>query len=745
MSAIHCFFCGGKECKYENWRQWTSDPRHPNAIDGLFSNWISPNILAMQRPSTRLMKEYNLIETFKSLGIMSIFNLQENGEHASCGDGNEQASGFSYLPEAWMNAGVSYYNFGWKDMDTPDFESMLSIVQVMSHALEDDKKAPRSIPRYRFIATQDWAIVLVRSNRPLSIQTKKQQSFVHQFSDFLNPLRMVFPGICQKIGPHSHEVLRAASRPVSVSASSSSSSAAIPSPGPGQSPNFSTDRSSTTIKSPESAAPSRIIKTLSLKDILANQQRVLRGNEQRNLKHIPKIAYKIINRIRTLRCIYCQTADAPSSVGEDNRASVEWFSSLVFNSFVQFGGMSELSEKMAFVQARINTDDWEVIDNEDNPGFLVELLLYWLTSLKEPVISNKQVKLLDTPRLDPKSFTKNLSRSKLSSINYLLELVRLLPELSSEQVHRMLDQYSVLLTSARSSICFPFAPKLVCLESFNPPPPSLPAAQGLAESAGSQTPPLKTPALVKIGVMGLNLIQAQLFTTKTTAEEKSHLWTTSSSLERNSSVILSCSTINLSQFLSYCATAFAFVEETKLAISDSFKSAAQPKAVEELAAILDQIKDHECADGPAEQASLDPSRFKADLVLPPTAHIERELTKELPRSPVSPMSPISPTSPKNGYSNAGLAGIDSLPSPTESPMLSPTYRSTEVMQYILALAKAGHLEPDMCLKAQILCEDADAEFLGVYQKMRISDSEQRGRDQFVRDLKDMLLKVKTLA
>ena len=39
MSTIHCMFCGGAECKYENWRLWTNDPAHPNAIDGLFSNW----------------------------------------------------------------------------------------------------------------------------------------------------------------------------------------------------------------------------------------------------------------------------------------------------------------------------------------------------------------------------------------------------------------------------------------------------------------------------------------------------------------------------------------------------------------------------------------------------------------------------------------------------------------------------------------------------------------------------------
>lgn len=94
----------------------------------------------MQRPSTRLMKEYDLINTFAKIGIKSIFNLQTSGEHASCGDGIEKSSGFSYLPEDFIDAGISYYNFGWTDMDTPNLEMMLNIVNVMGYALENDKK-----------------------------------------------------------------------------------------------------------------------------------------------------------------------------------------------------------------------------------------------------------------------------------------------------------------------------------------------------------------------------------------------------------------------------------------------------------------------------------------------------------------------------------------------------------------------------------------------------------------------------
>ncbi|KAJ1332385.1 hypothetical protein BSLG_008689 [Batrachochytrium salamandrivorans] len=88
----------------------------------------------MQRPSSRLIKEFDLVTKFQEHQIHSIFNLQEAGEHAMCGDGNEPLSGFSYLPETWMDNGSV------PDMQTPDCETMMSIVQVMAYALSSGKR-----------------------------------------------------------------------------------------------------------------------------------------------------------------------------------------------------------------------------------------------------------------------------------------------------------------------------------------------------------------------------------------------------------------------------------------------------------------------------------------------------------------------------------------------------------------------------------------------------------------------------
>ena len=66
--TLICAFCGGKNCKHENFRN------HKNpAIYGLNSDKIDDNIFASQRPANSLIKEYNLISTFKKLNKKIIY------------------------------------------------------------------------------------------------------------------------------------------------------------------------------------------------------------------------------------------------------------------------------------------------------------------------------------------------------------------------------------------------------------------------------------------------------------------------------------------------------------------------------------------------------------------------------------------------------------------------------------------------------------------------------------------------
>ncbi|KAG7472863.1 hypothetical protein MATL_G00113730 [Megalops atlanticus] len=156
-SHVQCSIaCGGRSCKYEDPARWSDDSQ---AIRGLYSSWITDDLLAMARPSTEVIEKYNIIEQFQRCGLRSIINLQHPGEHASCGNDLEPDSGFTYRPEAFMEAGR---------------------VLLACYLLFTTKM------------TADQAILFVRGKRPNSIQTRGQLSCVREFARFLAPLRSVF-------------------------------------------------------------------------------------------------------------------------------------------------------------------------------------------------------------------------------------------------------------------------------------------------------------------------------------------------------------------------------------------------------------------------------------------------------------------------------------------------------------------------------------------------------------------------
>ncbi|KYO29839.1 protein tyrosine phosphatase domain-containing protein 1 isoform A [Alligator mississippiensis] len=176
--------CGGRACKYENPARWSDQEQ---AIKGLYSSWITDNILAMARPSTEIIEKYSIIEQFERCGIKTVINLQRPGEHASCGNPLEQESGFTYLPEAFMEAGIYFYNFGWKDYGVASLTTILDMVKVMAFALQEGRVAVHChaglgrtgvlVACYLVFATRmtaDQAILFVRAKRPNSIQTRGQ-------------------------------------------------------------------------------------------------------------------------------------------------------------------------------------------------------------------------------------------------------------------------------------------------------------------------------------------------------------------------------------------------------------------------------------------------------------------------------------------------------------------------------------------------------------------------------------------
>uniref|UniRef100_A0A8C7HYK3 Protein tyrosine phosphatase domain-containing protein 1 n=1 Tax=Oncorhynchus kisutch TaxID=8019 RepID=A0A8C7HYK3_ONCKI len=171
----------------------------------LFLCRITDNLLAMARPSTEILEKYNIIEQFTRCGLRTVINLQRPGEHASCGNPLEHDSGFTYRPEVFMEAGIYFYNFGWKDYGVASLTTILDMVKVMSFAIQEGKMAVHChaglgrtgvlLACYLVFTSRmsaDQAILFVRAKRPNSIQTRGQLLCVREFAQFLVPLRNVF-------------------------------------------------------------------------------------------------------------------------------------------------------------------------------------------------------------------------------------------------------------------------------------------------------------------------------------------------------------------------------------------------------------------------------------------------------------------------------------------------------------------------------------------------------------------------
>ncbi|XP_050313469.1 protein tyrosine phosphatase domain-containing protein 1-like [Anthonomus grandis grandis] len=253
--GIQCsIFCGGLNCKYENPENWTPDSL---AIQGIYSHWITDNILAMARPSTMIIIQKNVIQQFKSLGIKSIINLQCRKEHSSCGQPLEDSE-FSYDPNVFMEQNIYYYNFSWKDYGDATLDNLLNMIKVIDFAITEGKVAIHchaGLGRtgvliacylvYSLKVSANDAIRYVRLKRPGSVQTRGQILCVRHFAQFILPQTITFY-----------------------------------------------------IK--ETAAKDKHMTAFTLRKYLKRQRIVLHGYEARRFKDLPKIVYVICERILKL-------------------------------------------------------------------------------------------------------------------------------------------------------------------------------------------------------------------------------------------------------------------------------------------------------------------------------------------------------------------------------------------------------------------------------------------------------------
>ncbi|XP_041128867.1 protein tyrosine phosphatase domain-containing protein 1-like isoform X3 [Polyodon spathula] len=331
--------CGGRACKYENPSRWSDEEQ---AIKGLYSSWITDNLLAMARPSTEIIEKYNIIKQFQRYDVKTIINLQRPGEHASCGNSLEQESGFTYQPEIFMDAGIYFYNFGWKDYGVASLTTILDMVKVMSFAMQEGKLAIHChaglgrtgvlLACYLVFAvrmTADQAILFVRAKRPNSIQTRGQLLCVREFAQFLIPLRNVFA--C--------------------------------------------------------AEPKANAVTLS--QYLIRQRHLLHGYEARQLKNVPKIVQLICKLLLDIaenrQVIEEEVLEIPDLSAEIEK-TVSQLAILQLDKELHGKG----------VERELNSREgaWDRISTERDPFVLSGLMWSWLEQLKEPVITKQDIQIL---------------------------------------------------------------------------------------------------------------------------------------------------------------------------------------------------------------------------------------------------------------------------------------------------------------------------------------------------------------
>ena len=349
---ICCLFCGGKKCKYENYLN-----NKNNSITGLHSNYITPELIASQRPSDILIHKYNLIQVFKELNIGLIVNLQREGEHPNCGPNanNLTFSGYSYNPSLFSSNDIMVKLSGWKKMEvSSNMNFMLEIIKKISTIIKDNKKKVLIHCHSGFGRTgvvivcyllyintdekknSDIIIKEVRKQRNKCVEKKSQINYCKKFEEFLITSRMLFTPNKEKI-----EIF------------------------------------------------------------IKRQEDILFGNELKKYGCVPKIIIKCLEKILINK----------EKFNIDNKYIYE----IIIGEKMEWN--KDLEELLFEIKNLINKNNWVLFENCENLTIIIELLYDWFEDSVEFVISPERTKKIITSDIFEKYINECYTNEQKNQIN----------------------------------------------------------------------------------------------------------------------------------------------------------------------------------------------------------------------------------------------------------------------------------------------------------------------------------------
>ena len=408
-NSNQCVFCGGEKCKYE-------DPTlyEKCAIKGLISDLFYDCIYASQRPSSSLIKKYDLINSFKANNIELIVNCQIHGEHPNCGPnrGLELDSGYTYSPSLFISENIEVFNCGFEEMSVPfTFDFMIDIVKKIAYVIKYKNKRVLVHSHcgngraclviicfliYYFNQSAEQAINEVRNKIKNAINNYSQEEYCRKFEIYVNILKKIF-----------------IKKQMSIE-------------------NFIKYQKDMDINLDENLMlPSIISLYFDNKNDDNNINKM--SSEVINIRYIPKIILICLDKIIQIKNKEGLTNDKLYQI---------------------LNGMNQISKEeisqLKIIKKEINKNNWELLNGNENLLIITELLFSWINESVIECINPKKIERLWSK--SSKIFNDNINKENNQNSNSFDEFMKGNGPINKNKIYQFINIFHIIFSKTEYEI-----------------------------------------------------------------------------------------------------------------------------------------------------------------------------------------------------------------------------------------------------------------------------------------------------